>query len=68
MLKLSLLTGSRVSDTYYPQPFGFREFWIRGRDFFFNGSRIYLSAVPVDNAGVSEAASTYARRRRRCCG
>ncbi|MCH5373216.1 MAG: hypothetical protein JJ992_04525, partial [Planctomycetes bacterium] len=33
-------------DTTSPAPFGFREFWIDGRDFYLNGSRIFLSAVP----------------------
>ena len=46
-------------DASYPQRFGFREFWIDGRDFYLNGSRIYLSAVPFDNAQVSAAAATY---------
>ena len=39
--------------------FGFREFWIDGRDFFLNGSRIFLSAVPLDNAQVGAALATY---------
>ena len=32
--------------------FGFREFWIDGRDFYLNGTRIFLSALPLDNAQV----------------
>ena len=32
--------------------FGFREFWIDGRDFYLNGTRIFLSAVPLDNAQI----------------
>ncbi len=39
--------------------FGFRELWIDGRDFYLNGSRIWLSALPVDNAQVSAAAAGY---------
>ena len=39
--------------------FGFREFWIDGRDFYLNGTRIYLSAVPLDNAQVGAALASY---------
>ncbi len=57
---LSLRDGGRnVLDVNYPERFGFREFWIDGRDFYLNGTRIYLSAVPFDNAQVSAAAATY---------
>ncbi len=48
-----------VLDQFYPLRFGFREFWIDGRDFYLNGSRIFLCAVPLDNAQVSAAAATY---------
>ncbi len=48
-----------VLDTAGNERFGFREFWIDGRDFFLNGTRIFLSAVPLDNALVSAAAATY---------
>jgi hypothetical protein len=59
-LELSLLDGAgRVVDTGYPVRFGFREFWIEGRDFYLNGTRIFLSAVPLDNAQVSAGSSTY---------
>jgi hypothetical protein len=51
--------GGELLDTAFPERFGFREFWIDGRDFYLNGSRIYLSAVPFDNAQVSAAAATY---------
>jgi beta-galactosidase len=37
-------------DTTLPVPFGFREFWIDGRDFYLNGTRLHLSATPLDNA------------------
>lgn len=59
-LNLSLLdaTGQAV-DTAWPERFGFREFWIDGRDFFMNGSRIFLSAVPLDNAQISAAMASY---------
>ncbi len=59
-VSVSLLdqTG-RVLDTSGEERFGFREFWIDGRDFFLNGTRIFLSAVPIDNALVSPALATY---------
>ena len=59
-LELSLVeAGDKTKDTLAPIRFGFREFWIDGRDFYLNGSRIYLSSVPFDNAQVSAAAATY---------
>ncbi|HUR45773.1 MAG TPA: hypothetical protein VMZ27_07870 [Candidatus Saccharimonadales bacterium] len=63
-LTLSLMEGgARVLDTGFPVSFGFREFWIDGRDFYLNGSRIYLCAVPLDNAQVGAALTTYAGAR-----
>jgi beta-galactosidase len=57
---LSLIdSGNRVLDIGFPVPFGFREFWIDSRDFYLNGSRIFLSAVPLDNAQVGAALATY---------
>ena len=50
----------RVLDTALPERFGFREFWIDGRDFYLNGTRVFLSAVPIDNALVGAAQATYA--------
>ncbi|HET6386088.1 MAG TPA: hypothetical protein VFJ58_22070 [Armatimonadota bacterium] len=52
-------TGA-VVDTGFPKRFGFREFWIVGRDFYLNGIRIHLSAVPLDNAQVGAAWASYA--------
>jgi hypothetical protein len=49
----------KVLDAYYPVRCGFREFWIDGRDFFLNGKRIYLSAVPLDNAQLGARTATY---------
>src|SRR5262249_359166 len=43
--------------------FGFREFWIEGRDFFLNGTRIFLSAVPLDNAQLGAALANYSAAR-----
>lgn len=57
---VSVVDGAgKVLDTALPVRFGFRELWIDGRDFYLNGSRIFLSAVPLDNAEVGAAAATY---------
>src|SRR5205823_12806966 len=59
-LEVSLVgVGGQVLDADWPQRFGFREFWIDGRDFYLNGTRIFLSSVPLDNAQVSAALATY---------
>jgi len=59
-LEVSLLDAQgKVLDTTWPERFGFREFWIEGRDFFLNGTRIFLSAVPLDNAEVGAALANY---------
>lgn len=59
-VSLSLLTaGGKVLDVALASRFGFREFWIDGRDFYLNGSRIFLSAVPEDNSQVGAAWATY---------
>ncbi len=55
--------GGRALDTALPQRFGVREFAIAGRDFMLNGSRIFLSSVPLDNAELGAAAATYAAAR-----
>jgi hypothetical protein len=54
-----LQAESKPLDVYHPVRFGFREFWIDGRDFYLNGTRIYLSAVPLDNAQISARTATY---------
>ena len=46
-------------DTATPVRFGFREFWIQGRDFYLNGTRLFLSLMPLDNAEVGAALATY---------
>jgi len=51
--------AGQVLDRGWAVPFGFREFWIDGRDFYLNGIRIFLSAVPLDNAQISAALATY---------
>ena len=59
-LELSLLDAAgKTLDVHWTTRFGFREFWIEGRDFFLNGTRLHLSAVPLDNAQVGAALSTY---------
>ena len=59
-LRLSLMeAGGEVLDAGLPVRFGFREFWIDGRDFFLNGTRIFLSSVPLDNAQVGAAWANY---------
>ena len=50
--------GARL-DVDWKARFGFRELWIDGRDFYLNGKRLFLSAVPLDNAQVSAAAASY---------
>jgi hypothetical protein len=60
-VELSLLdAGGQAVDIATPVRFGFREFWIQGRDFYLNGTRLYLSVVPLDNAQVGAALATYA--------
>jgi len=57
---VSLLTAdSQVLDVSFARRFGFREFWIQGRDFHLNGTRLFLSAVPLDNAQVGAAWASY---------
>jgi len=59
-LSLSLLDArEEVLDAGVPVRFGFREFWIDGRDFYLNGTRLFLSSVPLDNAQVGAAWATY---------
>jgi hypothetical protein len=50
---------AKTLDTYFPVHFGFREFWIDGKDFYLNGSRIFLSAVPLDNAQLGARSASY---------
>ncbi|MBI5770766.1 MAG: hypothetical protein HZA93_23515 [Verrucomicrobia bacterium] len=58
-----LAADGRPADTAFTTRFGFREFWIEGRDFYLNGSRLQLSVVPLDNAQVSAALASYAGAR-----
>ena len=57
---LSLLDGGgRALDVYRPVRFGFREFWIEGRDFYLNGTRFYSFIVGYENGLLGAAWSTY---------
>jgi len=49
-----------VLDADWSRRFGFRELWIEGRDFYLNGTRVFLSAVPMDNGLVGAAWADYA--------
>jgi hypothetical protein len=51
--------AGRILDAVHPVRFGFREFWIDGRDFYLNGTRIHLSAVPLDSAQIGARTATY---------
>ncbi|MCP5515817.1 MAG: hypothetical protein H7A45_01000 [Verrucomicrobiales bacterium] len=55
--------GGRLEDVGWRTRFGFREFWVEGRDFHLNGTRVFLSAVPLDNAQVGAAWAGYAAAR-----
>lgn len=50
----------RVLDELEPVTFGFREFWIEGRDFLLNGSPIHLRALYVGNANYPADSSSFA--------
>ncbi|MCL5279616.1 MAG: hypothetical protein M1376_06885 [Planctomycetes bacterium] len=59
-LEVSLVdAGGKMLDTGWTVRFGFRELWIEGRDFYLNGTRLFLSALPVDNAQVGAALANY---------
>jgi hypothetical protein len=59
-VEVSLLnTAGKVLDVRWPERCGFREFRIEGRDFYLNGTRLFLSAVPLDNAQISAGLATY---------
>ena len=58
--QVSLVDAAGKSvDIYIPVRFGYREFWIEGRDFYLNGSRILMSCIPLDNAQAGVALSGY---------
>jgi len=49
-LSVELQEAGRTLDSYYPVRFGFREFWIEGRDFILNSSPVHLRALPLNSA------------------
>lgn len=51
--------GDKQLDTSFNERFGFREFWIEGRDFYLNGMRIFLSSVPLDSALIGAGLANY---------
>jgi len=62
---LSLLDGDgRLLDEALPERFGFREFWIDGRDFYLNGSRIFLSFTRSQPGWTYESARETLERRK----
>ncbi|HMF13187.1 MAG TPA: hypothetical protein VKE94_12810, partial [Gemmataceae bacterium] len=52
--------NGKALDVFEHVRFGFREFWIEGKDFYLNGTRIFLSAVPIDNAQIGARSTSYA--------
>jgi hypothetical protein len=52
-------TAGKLLDVGWSERCGFREFRIEGRDFYLNGTRLFLSAVPLDNAQISAGLATY---------
>jgi hypothetical protein len=61
---VSLLSSdAQVLDAAYPTRTGFREFRIEGRDFYLNGTRLFLSGVPLDNAQIGAAWASHAGAR-----
>jgi hypothetical protein len=60
--------GGKVLDESLPTRFGFREFWIEGRDFYLNGRRIHFRAMNIENPnqhadGASKASAIRTCRR-----
>ena len=51
--------GGEILDVFTPERFGFREFWIDGRDFYLNGTRIFLSSTQFTNPMCGAAWATY---------
>ncbi len=63
-VEISLMdAGGTLLDAAWPVRIGFREFRIDGRDFYLNGSRIFLAVVPLDSAQVGAAWASYAGAR-----
>ena len=54
-------SAGRLLDETTPQSFGFREFWISGRDFMLNGKRLHLRCLDYSNAGRDFALASLPR-------
>lgn len=64
-LETSLLDADgNAIDTAFPTRLGFRELWIDGRDFYLNGTRLFLCALPIDSAQIGAGQANYAAARR----
>ncbi|MEA3212723.1 MAG: beta-galactosidase [Chthoniobacter sp.] len=61
-LECSLVdAGGKDLDVALPERFGYREMWIEGRDFYLNGSRIFLAAYNLSSAlGGDEGGAAWA--------
>lgn len=53
----------KLLDQTTPIQFGFREFWIQGKDFYLNGSPIHLRCLDYFNAGEDFALASYDQAR-----
>ena len=56
--------AGKVLDTFRPVRFGFREFWVEGREFRLNGSRFWSMIVVADSVVSTAAAVTYEESKR----
>ena len=56
---LELREAGSTCDVYHGVRFGFREFWIEGRDFILNGSRVHLRTAPLNSAQINTATASY---------
>ncbi|NRA37431.1 MAG: hypothetical protein HRU15_04780 [Planctomycetes bacterium] len=59
-LETELRVKKRIIDRPISETFGFREFKTKGKDFYLNGSRIFISAKPIDSNLVSTYHASYA--------
>ena len=61
-LECSLVdAGGKELDVALPERFGYREMWIEGRDFYLNGSRIFLASFNLTSAlGGEEGGAAWA--------
>ena len=66
---LSLLgADQKVLDAAAAVCFGFRELWIDGRDFYLNGTRIYLSCNPMESPSIGATMACYEGAKEEFCG